>query len=127
MIRAIASYAGKPVRLRRDGRAKMFTHVEVSPSAMLGVVAGSIPFSDHNQAPRNTYQSAMGKQAIGIYSTTFRHRFDTMVHVLNYPQRPLVSTHTARIINCDKLPCGVNAIVAIACFTGFNQVGGCAP
>ena len=116
-----------PAVLRRDGRAKMFTHVEVSPSAMLGVVAGSIPFSDHNQAPRNTYQSAMGKQAIGIYSTTFRHRFDTMVHVLNYPQRPLVSTHTARIINCDKLPCGVNAIVAIACFTGFNQVGGCAP
>ena len=67
-------------------------------------------------------QSAMGKQAIGIYASNFRHRFD-MVHVLSYPQRPLVSTHTARIINCDRLPCGVNAIVAIACFTGFNQVG----
>ena len=116
-----------PAVLRREGRSKAFTHVEVSPSAMLGVVAGSIPFSDHNQAPRNTYQSAMGKQAIGIYSTNFRHRFDTMVHVLSYPQRPLVSTHTARIMNCDKLPCGVNAIVAIACFTGFNQVGGQAP
>ena len=66
----------------------------------------------------------MGKQAIGIYASNFRHRFDTMVHVLSYPQRPLVSTHTARIINCDRLPCGVNTIVAIACFTGFNQVGG---
>jgi DNA-directed RNA polymerase II subunit RPB2 len=101
---------------------KSYTHAEVSPYAMLGVVAGSIPFSDHNQAPRNTYQSAMGKQAIGIYALNFRHRFDTMVHVLSYPQRPMVSTHTARILNCDRLPCGVNAIVAIACFTGFNQV-----
>lgn len=90
---------------------------------MLGVVAGSIPFSDHNQAPRNTYQSAMGKQAIGIYATNFRHRFDTMAHVLNYPQRPLVSTYTARVLNCDNLPCGINTLVAIACFTGFNQVG----
>jgi DNA-directed RNA polymerase II subunit RPB2 len=35
----------------------MYTHMEVHPSLMLGVLAGSIPFSDHNQAPRNTYQS----------------------------------------------------------------------
>ena len=34
---------------------KRCTHVEVSPSAMLGVVAGSIPYSDHNQAPRNCF------------------------------------------------------------------------
>jgi DNA-directed RNA polymerase II subunit RPB2 len=105
--------------LTRDKRA---THMEVSPSAMLGVVAGSIPYSDHNQAPRNTYQSAMGKQAIGIYASNYRHRFDTMTHTLNYPQKPMVSTHTARIMNCDNLPCGINTIVAIACFTGFNQV-----
>ena len=67
------------------------------------------------------HNSAMGKQAIGIYASNFRHRFDTMVHVLSYPQRPMVSTHTARILNCDRLPCGINATVAIACFTGFNQ------
>lgn len=45
-------------------------------------------------------------------------RCDTMAHVLNYPQKPLVTTHAARIINCNELPAGVNAIVAIACFTG---------
>ncbi len=67
------------------------------------------------------HNSAMGKQAIGIYASNFRHRFDTMAHVLNYPQMPLVSTHTARVLNCDNLPCGINATVAIACFTGFNQ------
>jgi len=98
-----------------------FTHAEIDPSSILGVVAGSIPFSDHNQAPRNTYQSAMGKQAVGVFATTFRHRLDTMSLFLNYPQEPLVSTHTAKLVNCDKLPCGINTIVAIACFTGFNQ------
>jgi len=66
-------------------------------------------------------QSAMGKQAIGVYALNFRHRFDSAVHVLMYPQRPMVSTHTARIMNCDNLPCGINVMVAIACYTGFNQ------
>jgi DNA-directed RNA polymerase beta subunit len=102
-------------------RPVRFTHLEIEPCTMLGVVAGSIPFSDHNQAPRNTYQSAMAKQAIGLYAASFKYRYDTMSHVLTYPQKPLVSTLTARIINCEKLPCGINAVVAIACYTGFNQ------
>jgi len=102
------------------GRTR-YTHAEILPSTMLGVVAGSIPFADHNQAPRNTYQSAMGKQEVGVFATTFRHRMDTMSLILDYPERPLVSTHTARLVKCDDLPCGVNVIVAIACFTGFNQ------
>jgi DNA-directed RNA polymerase beta subunit len=65
--------------------------------------------------------SAMGKQAIGIYSTNFRHRFDTMAHVLNYSQKPLVQTKTSKLVHNDEMPCGVNIIVAIMCMTGFNQ------
>jgi DNA-directed RNA polymerase II subunit RPB2 len=98
-----------------------YTHLEMDPSLFLGVLAGSIPFSNHNQAPRNTYQSSMGKQAIGVYTSNFRKRFDTIGHVLNYPQVPLVQTRAAKLINGDKLPCGINIIVAIATWTGFNQ------
>jgi DNA-directed RNA polymerase II subunit RPB2 len=99
----------------------VFTNMEIHPSVIMGVLASCIPFSDHNQAPRVCYQSSMGKQAIGIYTSNFRQRYDTMGHVLNYGQRPLVKTNMSSILNNDDLPCGINAIVAIATYTGFNQ------
>ena len=98
-----------------------YTHLEMHPSLMLGALASCIPFSDHNQAPRNCYQASQGKQALGIYTSNFRDRYDTMAHVMNYPQKPLVRTKMSKILNNDNLPCGVNAIVAIATYTGFNQ------
>jgi hypothetical protein len=67
------------------------------------------------------HNSAMGKQAIGLYSMNFQDRYDSIGHVLNYPQKPIVYTKTAQIVNVDDLPCGMNVIVAIATYTGFNQ------
>lgn len=98
-----------------------YTHLEIHPSLILGAIASCIPFADHNQAPRVAYQSSMAKQALGVYTTNFRYRFDTMGHVLDYPQKPLVRTKISQYVNKDSLPCGINAIVAIATYTGFNQ------
>lgn len=101
--------------------APKYSHLELHPSLILGALAGCIPFSDHNQAPRNCYQASQGKQALGIYASNFRHRYDTLAHVMTYPQKPLVRTKMSKILNNDDLPCGINAIVAIATYTGFNQ------
>jgi DNA-directed RNA polymerase II subunit RPB2 len=43
-----------------------YTHCEIHPSMIFGVCGSVIPFPNHNQATKNTLQSAMSKQAMGI-------------------------------------------------------------
>ena len=96
-------------------------HCEIDASMILGVMGSIIPWPDHSQSPRNCYQTSMGKQAMSMYALSFNNRTDTISHVLGYPQRPLVSTHQAGLMGFNEMPSGINAIVAIACYTGFNQ------
>lgn len=99
----------------------VYTHCMLHPAIIHGVVATNIPFPDHNQSPRNCYQSSMGKQSQGHYVTNFNLRMDTMSSVLVYPQVPLVATRTSKHTRMDKLHHGYNAMIAIACYTGYNQ------
>ncbi|KAJ3371272.1 DNA-directed RNA polymerase II subunit RPB2 [Allomyces arbusculus] len=101
-------------------KPKEYTHCELDPSVILGTCASNIPFPDHNQAPRNTYQSAMGKQAIGYCGLNVYERMDTISNVLHYPQRPLVQTDFGDLLHTHDLPIGENAIVAVIT-RAFNQ------
>ena len=96
-------------------------YCEIHPSLMLGLCANTTPFPEHSQAPRNVYVAAMMKQAIGMYALSHNLRYDTIANVLNYPQRKLVSTKFAEFCHCEDMPSGMEAIVAVMCYTGFNQ------
>jgi DNA-directed RNA polymerase II subunit RPB2 len=97
------------------------THYEVHPSLIVGHMASTIPLSDHNQSPRNTYQSAMGKQAMCVYAGNFAKRLDKNAYVLCSLARPIVETRAMNILKMHEMPFGFNGIVAIACYGGYNQ------
>ena len=97
------------------------THAEIHPSVCLGTIASMIPFPDHNQSPRNAYQSAMAKQAMGMYALNYEERFDAMAHLLCYPEIPMVSPFMSQFYGAQKLPAGSNVIVAIMMYNGYNQ------
>jgi len=96
-------------------------YMEIHPAMMLGVMGSIIPFPDHSPSPRNCFQCSMGKQALGIYSLSYRIRTDTIVYVLDYPQRPIVGTRPGEFMGFNEMPSGINAIVAIMSYSGFNQ------
>lgn len=100
---------------------KKYTHAEIHPCLTLSYYTNSIPFVNHNPPARIVFSGQQGKQALGVYSTSFNNRIDTASYILHHPQRNLVASKLSKYIYKDKLPNGENLIVAIATYTGYNQ------
>lgn len=85
------------------------THMEIEPFTLLGVCAGIIPYPHHNQSPRNAYQCAMGKQAMGCVGLTLPTglRYDTVAFQMCYPMAPLLKTKPIEILRLDQMPAGL--------------------
>jgi len=99
---------------------KEHTHMELWPAAIMGVSASTIPYAEHNQAPRNTYQAAMAKQALGIHALNYLIRLDSHSYLLQYPQKPVVQTRMLDVIGYNDRPAGQNVVLALMSYTGYN-------
>uniref|UniRef100_A0A2K6F4Z3 DNA-directed RNA polymerase subunit beta n=1 Tax=Propithecus coquereli TaxID=379532 RepID=A0A2K6F4Z3_PROCO len=101
--------------------AGVTTHQELFPHSLLSVIANFIPFSDHNQSPRNMYQCQMGKQTMGFPLLTYQDRSDNKLYRLQTPQSPLVRPYMYDYYDMDNYPIGTNAIVAVISYTGYDM------
>jgi DNA-directed RNA polymerase beta subunit len=99
---------------------KYYTHLEIDPSLILGVMGNLIIYPEHNPVTRNSFSCGQSKQAVSMYHTNYQMRIDKMGVVLNYGQIPLIKSRYLEYINNEEIPYGVNAIVAIMCYTGYN-------
>jgi DNA-directed RNA polymerase II subunit RPB2 len=99
---------------------KYYTHLEIDPSLILGVMGNLIIYPEHNPLPRNSFSCGQSKQAVSVYHSNYQMRIDKMGVILNYGQTPLVKSRYLEYINNEEQPYGVNAIVAIMSYTGYN-------
>jgi len=103
-----------------DKHIKKHTHTEIFPSAILGAAASIIPYPEHNQSPRNTYESAMAKQSLGFSTPMMNTSTYVRQHSMLYPQTPIVTTKAMKLLDLEKRPAGQNCVVAVLPFDGYN-------
>ena len=103
-----------------DKSTKKHTHLEIFPSTILGAGASIIPYPEHNQSPRNTYESAMAKQSLGFSTPMMNTSTYVRQHSMLYPQTPIVTTKAMGLLGLEKRPAGQNCVVAVLPFDGYN-------
>uniref|UniRef100_A0A6C0IMP8 DNA-directed RNA polymerase n=1 Tax=viral metagenome TaxID=1070528 RepID=A0A6C0IMP8_9ZZZZ len=99
---------------------KEFTHMEIHPSLIFGVMCNQINFPENNPGTRNSFSCGQSKQACSLYHSNYQTRLDKTGIVLNYGQSPLVRSRYSEYINNNENSYGENTIVAIMCYTGYN-------
>jgi DNA-directed RNA polymerase II subunit RPB2 len=101
-------------------KSKWYTHLEIDNSLILGVMGNMIIYPENNPVTRNSFSCGQSKQAVSVYHSNYQMRIDKMGVVLNYGQTPLIKSRYLEYVNNEEMPYGVNAIVAIMCYTGYN-------
>ena len=104
--------------LSSDG--KQYTHVEIHPSLVMGVMGNQICFPENNPVARNVFGCGQAKQAASLYHSNYQVRIDKMGVVINNGEVPIVKSRYLNLINREEHPCGFNAVVAIMSFNGYN-------
>lgn len=93
-----------------------YTHLDI-PQSIIGIPGLTSPFSNHNQVARVVFQTNQVKQTCGIPCLNFPYKSYKEMHLQVYNQNPLVKT----IANKYFAPIGMNSILAVMIYTGYNQ------
>ena len=96
------------------------THVEISPTVIMGPQANMVPYGEHSMSFRVTLGAKMVKQSLGMYATNTPMRADTDVSIIHYPQVPVVKTQMYDLVKFEAHPAGQNVVVAIMPYEGYN-------
>ena len=97
------------------------THLEIAPFAILSMATSLVPFANHCPGTRTHLGSKSHKQALGFYASNYPIRIDTDVSLLHYPQKPIVRSLSYEIAREEDHPTGMNAVVAILSYEGYNM------
>ena len=100
------------------------SHMEIHPSTIMGLMTAQIPYANHNQSPRNQLSCSQSKQGVSIYATNWKNRYDNNTHILCYGEAPLSRTLYWDYVAEGRMPYGMNIVVAIAAYSGYNQDDG---
>ena len=112
-----ALIATTPEDLKKN---KYYTHMEIDPSLILSVMSNLVIYPENNPITRSAFSCGQSKQAVSVYHSNYQMRIDKMGVILNYGQIPLIKSRYLDYVNREEQPYGVNAIVAIMSYTGYN-------
>ena len=102
-------------------RTPNYTHSEIDPVEIFGIVGSLEPQPNSGQGPRATYQASMLKQALGYYHYNHAFRFDTSFKVMLNPTRPMFETSVAQISGLNTAPTGTTPICAFLVMQDNNE------
>ena len=107
-------------QLHRESATRKFTHLEIHESLIFGYMCNHTIFPENNPVARNQFSCSQSRQAVSVYNTNYSNRMDKTGIVLTYGQIPLLKSRYLKYFTREEQPYGVNAIVAIMCYTGYN-------
>ena len=100
---------------------KLYTYIEQSGANIISLTSETIPFFEHNCSPRNLFQCGLSKQSSGTQLQAMAWRREAKLFRMPFPQRYLVRTLPMDILGLDDFSLGVNAVVAVLSYTGYDM------
>lgn len=100
----------------RGNKLLQYTHCDI-PQSIVGIAALTSPYSPHNQLARVCFQTNQVKQTCSWFALNWRFRADKETFLQYHNESPLVRTMANNYIN----PSGLNVIVAVMFYGGYNQ------